>query len=518
MLLSKGVASSLRGACDRRKVTLLKGRLSLLSLAAFFFCLNACANAAPLAKNIILFIGDGMGPGQLGCLLNHKRLTNKGQTNIEKFLREGTSGLVLTSPLDGFVTDSAAAGTAIACGRKTLPGMIGVDCQGRKLESILQRAKKLGKSTGLISTIRVTDATPASFGAHIHSRYLQRKIANQLVELEIDVLLSGGARYFTPEGTNLKDTYPDLYIGDSYFLKSNRRDKRDLIAEAREKGYTTVLSGPSFRSNDYGHVDKLLGLFASDALPYRIDVINKKLDIPSLKEMTDQALKVLAKNKDGFFLMVEGAKIDWACHANDAATLLHEMEEFDQALASGLDFVKDRDDTMLIMMADHETGGFGFSYKKLKRKAATYPLVTQERYEEYLDHLNKKTVMQIERQTASFAEILQEAGDSKEKLVALVEKHLNIKLSPQAARRIMLTDEGTGRQKIDDFSDFYPYRRNVRPALLARALAHRTGVVWSTGTHTSTPIVIIAKGPKEEKFKGVLHHVDVAKNMFSLFE
>ena len=486
----------------------------LLCFLLFLSLWVGSCSARPV-KNIILFIGDGMGPPQLGCLLNHYRLTNRGQTNIEKLLEEGTSGLVLTSALDGFVTDSAAAATAIACGRKTLPGMIGVDCQGRQMESLLERAQKLGKATGLISTIRVTDATPAAFGAHIHTRYLQRKIANQLLEKKIDVLLSGGARYFTPEGMTLRDHYPDLYIGSASFAKSNRRDGRDLIAEAKEAGYHTVLSGKGFLANDYGHVTKLLGLFASDALPYRLDVMNQKLSIPSLKEMTEQALKILTKDKDGFFLLVEGAKIDWACHANDAGALLREMEEFDEALSLGLDFVKERKDTLLIMMADHETGGFAFSYKKRRHEAAAYSLATNEKYQAHLDHLTKKTVLQIEEQTASFTQIIEEAGQSKEALAKLIEKHLKIRLTPREIHRLMVVDDRTGRQETDDFPDFYPYVRNVRSALLARALAHRTGIVWSTGTHTATPIIVAAIGPNEDKFKGVQHHVDVSKKMFS---
>ncbi|MFV1950995.1 MAG: alkaline phosphatase [Nitrospinota bacterium] len=284
---------------------------------------SAEENATP--KNIILFIGDGMGVSHItaGKIV-------KGNLNLERFK---VIGLLTTHSQSSLVTDSAAAGTALATGYKTYNGAISVSQDKRPLKTIVEYAEEKGKTTGLVVSCSVTHAIPAVFVAHVDRRKKQGIIAEHILKSGIDVLFGGGWGYFVPKSTD----------------GSKREDEKDLIAEL-DKRMKVVRSVEEFLK--LGDVDSAAGFFSANHPPKEND---RK---PRLSELTRKAIEILSKNKSGFFLMVEGSQIDWAGHDNNQDYIIAEMVDFDNAVGVGLDFAEKDSQTLVIVTADHETGGF----------------------------------------------------------------------------------------------------------------------------------------------------------------
>ncbi len=280
---------------------------------------------ADIPKNIILFIGDGMGVSHVTA----SRVTVE-QLNMARLK---TMGLLSTHSLNAFVTDSAAAGTALATGNKTYNGAISVLPDGTSLKTAIEYAEEHDKLTGIAVACSVTHATPAAFIAHTKSRNEQCLIAEQIAASGIDVILGGGLAYFTPQSTE----------------GSVRKDDKDLISELNKR-MKVIQSAEEFYQLE--NVDCLAGFFAADQ-PAKAG--ERK---PDLTELTQKAIEILSKSKNGFFLMVEGSQIDWEAHANSQDTLIKELEDFDKAIGAGLDFAQDNTCTLVIVTADHETGGF----------------------------------------------------------------------------------------------------------------------------------------------------------------
>ncbi len=322
-------------------------------------------------RNVILFIGDGMGPQQLGMLFSYAHLApNSTVPNrtpaIELMTQQGTVALVRTEPYGALVVDSAAAATQLASGEMAGSEMIGANYLGQSVPTVLEIAKQMGKSTGLISDTRITHATPAAFAAHQPHRSMENEIASDLLENRVDVLLSGGLQYWVPQTVNDKDSSAYLavvqMIGGQFEPTSKRQDSRNLLVEARQD-YQLAFDRTSLAQVKEG---RILGLFADsgvvDAIAERDAIQREDRTQPTLVEMTDKALEVLSQNPKGFFLMIEGGQIDWCGHNNDAGCLLHELLQLDDAVRLVYEWAKDRDDTVVLVTADHETGSFGFSY------------------------------------------------------------------------------------------------------------------------------------------------------------
>lgn len=246
-------------------------------------------------------------------------------------------GLITTFSLDSSVTDSAASATALATGYKTNNGMVAIDPSGGVLETVLELAEDLGMSTGLVTTTRITHATPAAFAAHVVSRDLEDEIGDQMLKADTEILMGGGRRHFLPASDP----------------GGARLDQRNLTATAQEVGYT-VVSLP-WELALWDRSTRLLGLFNDSHMSYdlsRIDSIE-----PSLSEMTSIALGALAENPRGFFAMIEGGRIDHASHANDINTTVGEVIAFDAAVGVAINFTRSYPDALLLVTADHETGG-----------------------------------------------------------------------------------------------------------------------------------------------------------------
>jgi len=284
------------------------------------------------ATNVILLIGDGMGPEQvkLGRIAKGKPLC------FEAF---GHKTTCTTDPAEGGVTDSAAAGTALATGHKTTVGAVSLDPDGRKLETILERFKARGARTGLVTTTAVVDATPAVFAAHARSRRDYDGIAEEmLLGTRPDVVLGGGWHWV-----------------EAVVAKSKRHPGDDADP------YRVVRTRADLAKVDPKKTARLLGIFAGANLAFELDRTPACTE-PTLQEMTRAALGVLSGGAadKGFFLMVEGGRIDHACHGNDADNAAAETVAFDKAVQAVIDWVTEHkawDRTLVIVTADHECGG-----------------------------------------------------------------------------------------------------------------------------------------------------------------
>ncbi len=518
----------------------MKQLIKPVALIAATSTLSFHLSAAEI-KNVILMIGDGMGPQQVGLLetyANHapNSIYKNETTALFKLANEGVIGASLTHPEDAIVVDSACSATMLATGQYTASEVVGIDSKGNHIETVLEQAKRLGKATGLVSDTRLTHATPAAFAAHQPHRSLENNIASDMLDTGVDVMLSGGIRHWLPKSTNDKgETYKALQKltqGDVY-LKSKRKDNRNLLIEAQQDGYALAFNRDMLNQ---AKGDKLLGLFAysgmQDGIAYSHSKDDPKRTQPTLKEMTEKAIDVLSKDKDGFFLMVEGGQIDWAGHSNDAGTMLHEMIKFDEAVNSVYEWAKDRDDTIIIVTADHETGSFGFSYssqdlpKPEKRPGEAFE---KRDYAPNFNFGSFDILDGLYNQKQSYYGMISEFQklDKKlqtpEKLAEIVNKNSEFPITAEQASRVLASKPNPYRlaghkylsvenvPAINDFDAFYPY--NDRGNLLAREQATAQNTVWGTGTHTHTPVNVFAWGPAEKilPISKIMHHSEIGE-------
>jgi alkaline phosphatase len=271
-------------------------------------------------KNIILMIGDGMGIAQTYAGYT----ANKNNLHLFQF---PYSGFIRTESIDKYITDSAAGATAFSTGKKSYNGAIGVTPDSVAQETILETAEKNDLATGLVATCRITHATPAAFVAHQSSRNMYQAIAKDFLNTDVDVFIGGG--------------YNDF---------AKRDDGTNLIDQLEQNGYL-VLDAPDAIESANG--DKIAGLLYPEHPPKMAEGRGEMLRKASAK-----ALEVLSKNENGFFLMIEGSQIDWGGHDNSTEYITREMLDFDQTVGDILDFALQEGETLVIVTADHETGGF----------------------------------------------------------------------------------------------------------------------------------------------------------------
>jgi alkaline phosphatase len=247
-------------------------------------------------------------------------------------------GLMTTHPLDMLVTDSAASGTALSTGHKTNTMMVNVSPDGSPLETITEKALKQGKAVGIVSNARLTHATPACFAVHAQHRGDEYGIALNMARKGITVMLGGGSSSFLPTE-----------------LGGRRTDGQNIVREMEQAGYKVVSDKSELLAVDTETTNRLFGTFGSSHMPHELD--RDKTKYPSLAEMTRVALDILDNDPDGFFLMVEAAKIDMAGHSNDAPSIIAQTKAFDDAVEVAIDYGDGNDGTLVVMTADHATGG-----------------------------------------------------------------------------------------------------------------------------------------------------------------
>ncbi len=318
---------------------MLKNSILLACICVTLTTAQEPARYAPPApdekiRNVIFFIGDGMGLGEIASTA--RKYLGRG-----KFLalqQAPVTGLITTYPADADITDSAAGATALSAGYKTRNGMVGVSPDSVAHRTVMDAAIGKNMRTGLVVTSAITDATPAAFVANVPSRKQQTLIADQLIHSSVNVMLGGGAEFFLPEGGG-----------------GERIDGRNLFSEAGVIGYQVVNDSAALHGIASGNV---LGIFSKGGLPRRPS--------PSLATMTAKALELLNDGESGFFLVVEGSQIDWGGHANDYGYMTQQLMQFDAAVNVGMTFAKKFGETLVVITADHETGGISLTSDSIR--------------------------------------------------------------------------------------------------------------------------------------------------------
>ncbi len=290
------------------------------------------------AKNVILLIGDGMSASQITSYRLLKEGPN-GRIAVDNF---PISGIVLTHSADAIITDSASSATAYSTGSKTKNSYLGVDKDGRILENLTEKLDNFGFISALISTSEVTHATPAAFSSHVDSRRNTDEISSQMLESKVATILGGGRNFFLPAEKGGK-----------------RKDKRNLLEEAK-KSHKILTHKNQLVISNINPTEKILGLFANEHLRDEGTPGNHSSE-PTLTEMLKFSLERAKAGIDnqcrGSFIMVEGSQVDWAGHANNIDYLERELREFDEATRYALDYAKRNQNTLVVVTADHETGG-----------------------------------------------------------------------------------------------------------------------------------------------------------------
>ena len=410
------------------------------------------------AKNLIFLVVDGMSTGTYGFAHHWSLRHRKAPLNwMQVYEQPGlTRALQDTASASSPVTDSAAAASAWGCGQRVMNGAVNTDANGASLTPLLSLAKAAGKATGLVTTCRVTHATPAAFAANVEKRGMEDEIAQQYYEREIDVLLGGGLRHFQESSLT---QVPDFEEKGYRFVQS----KTELVAQAGSP--------------------KLLGLFSKSHIPYAIDRENDAAlaEVPSLPDMFRGALKSLSQSKDGFVLQVEGGRVDHAAHGNDPAAILHELLEFDDCIPIALEFLKNDPDTLLIITTDHGTGGCQLNGAG-KAYADSGPA---------LDRINEFT--------ASF-----EAMEHQFKATG--------RFDPQvftAATGIVATEAQANaiQATMDDLET--TYLSSAMTKIVADALFEKTAIGWTSNNHTSECVDLFAFGPSSDRIRPFIKNYEL---------
>lgn len=451
----------------------------LLALVAWTLTPAPGALAQP-PRNVIIMFADGAASTQWDFGRYSSRvLRQQPFVTTDTVFREGVLGLLTTSPHGAYVTDSAAAGSAMGTGFKVTNGAVAVTPEGRSPRTVMEAAKAAGKRIGLVTTATVYDATPAAFALHATSRRDSQALVDQLLALEPDVLMGGGADYFLPQGTQ----------------GGKRKDGKDVVAAFRARGYQVARSPTELAAVASG---RLLALFADDDMDFELDRDASRE--PTTAEMAAAALRALAPSPGGFVLLIENENVDTAGHHNDAASLMRALWAFDDAVKVALDFQRRHPDTLLLVTGDHETGGFSPTYA-LKDLSS---LTSGNRF-----YSGDAELRLLERITMSLSAVKDKLGRpaSGQTLDQLLARHFpGFRLDPDLRELILggKTDE----------RNFTYLPQNA----LGRMVARQTGYYWGTAGHTPEPVVVGAIGPGAELFRGYQDNTEFGRHLLRLIE
>jgi len=460
----------------------------ILILFAVIFLFTACHNAQvkntnpQQKKNVILVIADGTGPHLMGHLMEYARIAPNSpykdkKSNLEKMFNEGKNGIVLNYTDKTIVTDSAAAATQFATGVKTNPESLGVDADGKKANSVLYNAKQKGLATGVLTDVYVLDATPAAFYAHQPNRKLRDGVIEDMTVTKPDLVLGGGLDYFVSKTDLENKKYADILARVPYIAEVKGQAKQDdNLAKVVNSGYKLAFTKQEMNSLNDG---KILGLFAPVYLP---PYPPADWQGPDLLDMTEKAISVLSKNDKGFFLLVEAGFIDWVAHENAPQTVLRELLEFDKTLAYIKNFADKNKNTLVIVTADHDTGGFGMAYYK-PTKGSKNDYNAFEKFSK-LDS-GKSFVYEVE-----------------EKYKALPESEQN----SDTIKKMFKADFG-----YNENLDFLDGINDFRKAF--KTYWEKQGIFWATKKHTNAPLFVVFYGDNADIKDNVFHNTDLFKIM-----
>ncbi len=439
------------------------------------------------AKYVFLFIGDGMAMPQINAAeayLNEKNGSAIGVKQLN-FTRFPAQGLTTTYDAGSFITDSASAGTAIATGNKTLSGVINMDVS-RTIEypTIAEMAKAAGKKVGIISSVDLDHATPACFYAHQPTRNNYYEIGVQAVNSEVDYFGGGNFRLGkTPEG---KPAVHDLMAEAGWTMAGSKSDLNSLGA-GTEKVYAYTKG------------------FTGDALPYDLDRTDDEI---SLAEFTAKGIELL-DNEEGFFIMVEGGKIDWACHANDAASSIHDTIAFDNAVAEAIRFYnRHPDETVIIVTGDHETGGLALGFAGTKYDSAFEKIdgqsMSYEAFDEYVIAPYKASHSAADARLSDLIPEIRKAFGVSEF------SDLEMKKLEDAFAQSMM-DKGSR----DSSEEAYLLYGGYEPlsVTLTHIMNQQAGLAWTSYSHTGVPVSTFAIGVGQDMFNGYYDNTDIFKKV-----
>ena len=459
-------------------------------------CAAALAASAASPKYVFLFIGDGMSVPQRMTAEEFSRKSGGGSLAMNAL---PFSAMTRTCSATSLVTDSAAAATAIACGVKTYNSAIGVDADKKPVESCAVAAKKAGKKVGIISTVTITHATPAGFYAHRKNRGDTYGIAIDLADSGFDFFAGGG-----------------LDVDDKKSKKhAQYADCGDAYEYAAKKGYGIVESKDAFMALKPG-CGRVLTKFTNGPLENAIDADGSQ---PTLADLVAKAIEVL-DGDSGFFVMAEGGRIDWAGHANDAATNLRDVLALDEAVKVALKFQDAHlDDTLVVVTGDHETGGMSMGFA-----GTGYAL--------YMDRLanqtmsvnkfaNKATKMFKVNPDLNFDDVKPLIGEAFGLKFDGDEKADPMVLSKKEAGEIKKAfehDVKFHKSKIEENSKYDGEKRYKLGDACRIVLSHKCGIGWSSSAHTAMPVLTTAKGCGAEKFSGFIENTDISKALKGFYE
>lgn len=492
----------------------MKGRsLAVLTLAVGMFFAAATANAAA-PKYVFFFLGDGMSNSQIQITEAYLTTLNGGSATLATDLQKPENRLNMTKmPVQGMqttydahalMTDSASAGTAFACGIKTLSGVVGMnDKVDTSYKSIAQLAHEHGKKVGVITSVSLDHATPASYYASVPNRGYLNNIATQLANTDYEFF--GGGGFVAPTGPeragDTSNNVWNILETNGYTVLNDRTSIMDLKTHPKDK---VVAINPWLQD--------------SSAMPYAIDRPATNL---SLTEMTDVAINDLyKKGGKGFFLMVEGGKIDWACHANDAVAALGDVIDFDNAVGVALEFYKKhKAETLIIVTGDHETGGMtvgqatnGYTayYDRLLGQKNSFTYFSQNQWPAHKtayapvvcgnwqapDNLANDADM-LTLMSGVFGLNYADLNDyQKEKLEAAYDKSMCGQNSNSSAENALL------------YGTYEPI-----VVTITHIMNERASIGWTSYAHTGVPVPVYAEGAGSTKFSGFYDNTDIAKKL-----
>ncbi|MFE9078012.1 alkaline phosphatase [Bacillus mobilis] len=414
-------------------------------------------------KNIIIMVMDGTSSSAttLARLYKGKPLA----------LDEIVTGGVRTYSAESAITDSAPAATALATGNKSNSGYVGVlpsiisspglklikeEDKLRPVANVLEGAKRTGRATGIVATAEIQHATPAGFSAHHVNRKRFDVIAEQQVYQNIDVVLGGGK---------------------SALLPINRKDGEDLVKVIHDKGYDFIETKNALLNSKS---KKIWGSFSHNALAFDMDREATNPEQPTLSQMTEKAIQTLSKDKDGFFLFVEGSKPDWAAHVNDPIGMISDVLAFDNAVAEALQFAKNDENTLLIALTDHGNSGISIGNMNTTKGYNTTPVSA------YINPL-KKSKMTLEGVTKKI-------NNDLSNIVEIAALYGLNNLTEAEKEKLKV---------VQKKSDIGP--------ILTTLLANRANIGFTTGGHTGEDVFLYSYGP--QKPYGLIQNTDVAKTM-----
>jgi len=447
------------------------------------------------AKYVFLFIGDGMGIPQ--------------RTATEKFTGKRplmatfpAQGITTTYAADRFITGSAASATALGCGQKTNIGMIGMDSNQRLVQSVAEVARDRGMRVGIISSVSIDHATPAAFYAHVKKRSQYYDIAVALGESGFDFFGGGG-------------------IKDPSNKRNNSREfKGNALDIAKRNGYTVVTNKSGFKSLKPG-CGKVLAWNANlpdgQALPYDIDTTYEDITI---QDFTAKAIELL-DNPNGFFLMVEGGKIDWACHANDATTAIKDTLAFDDSIRKAVDFAKQHpNETLIAVTGDHECGGLTLGWSGTKY-ASHFDILGKQNisFQRFSDEVLRNYKAGCEG-TCTFQDVqpmitnyfgLKFEGCPKDDHLVL--EDYQIAMLKESYFRSMLGEKVKSKDPATGvlYGGYEPLTVTI-----THLLNNKAGLGWTSYKHTGVPVSTSAMGVGAEIFNGYYDNTDVAKKIMSV--